>query len=122
MPDVSSADRILISGLRAVGRHGVLAQEQASAQPFEVDLELAVDLRAAGTTDELANTVDYGAISETVAAIVANESYALLERLATRIADACREDERVQLVTVTVKKLRPPIPVDVAHTAVRITR
>ena len=60
------ADRIELRGLRSVGTHGVLAEEQTRAQPFEVDLELEADLTAAGRSDDLADTVDYGVIIEAV--------------------------------------------------------
>ena len=80
-------DRILISGLRQMGVHGVLAEEQERAQPFGVELELLVDLRAAGQSDALADTVDYGAVCDAVRAVIADEHHQLLERLAERITD-----------------------------------
>ena len=49
-----------------MGVHGVLPEEQVRPQPFEVDVELLVDLRAAGASDDLADTVDYGAVSDAV--------------------------------------------------------
>ena len=89
------SDLILISGLQESGVHGVLPEERVSPQPFAVDIELSVDVSAAGLSDELDDTVDYGNISLEVARVVREESYFLLERLATRIAEVCREDERV---------------------------
>lgn len=115
-------DRIELRGLRLVGTHGVLPEEQSRAQPFEVDVDVFADLRAAGASDALDDTVDYGALSEAVARIVTTEHHALLERVAERIADAALADERVTSVTVTVRKLRPPIPLDIASTAVTVTR
>jgi dihydroneopterin aldolase len=116
-------DSILLRGLRVVGTHGVLAEEQARAQPFEVDVELTVDLGAASRSDDLDDTVDYGSAAGLVATIVGTERFALLERLAGRIADALlASDERIAAVGVTVTKLRPPVPVDLASAAVRVTR
>ena len=116
-------DRILLRGLRVVGTHGVLAEEQSRAQPFEVDLDLAADLALAGETDALGDTVDYGAVVAAVEMVVAGERHRLLERLATRIADDVRAlDDRITSVTVTVRKLRPPLPVDLASAGVTITR
>jgi dihydroneopterin aldolase len=115
-------DRILISGLRALGVHGVLPEEQVRPQPFEVDVELLVDATAAGASDELDDTVDYGAVCESVSRIVSSERYQLLERLATRIADVCREDPRVAGVVVEVRKLHPPVRALVDHVAVRVER
>jgi dihydroneopterin aldolase len=115
-------DQIQLRGLRVTGVHGVLAEERVRAQPFEVDLDLATDLRAAGRSDDVEDTVDYGAVSEQVAAVVSGERHALLERLAERIAETVLADERVTSVTVTLRKLRPPVPVDLASAGVRVVR
>ena len=115
-------DRILISGLRELGVHGVLPEEQVRPQPFEVDIELLVDVSAAGESDDLDETVDYGAVCEAVSRIVSSEQYRLLERLATRIAEACRADPRVVGVVVEVRKLHPPVRALLDHVAVRVER
>ena len=115
-------DRILISAIRQEGVHGVLPDERIRAQPFEVDVELSVDLRAAGASDDLADTVDYGALADAIRAIVADESYLLLERLAARIADACRADPRVTAAVVEVRKMQPPIEGAIGHVGVRVER
>ncbi|HEX2736603.1 MAG TPA: dihydroneopterin aldolase [Acidimicrobiia bacterium] len=113
-------DTIAIAGLRELGIHGVLPEEQARPQPFEVDVELRVDLSAAGESDRLDDTVDYSAVAEAVSRVVKSERYQLLERLATRIAEVCRADPRVKGVTVTVRKLHPPVRAMLDHVAVRI--
>ena len=115
-------DRILIAGLREMGVHGVLAEEQNRPQPFQVDLELLVDLAPAGTSDALDDTVDYGVLCDAVRRVVADEHYQLLERLAARIADVCREDSRVNGVVVEVRKLQPPIAGQIDYVGVRIER
>ena len=117
---MSAMDRIEIKGLRELGVHGVLPEEQTRPQPFEVDVELTVDARAAGESDELDDTVDYSAVAEAVSRVVSSERYALLERLATRIAEVCSVDDRVRSVSVTVRKLHPPVRAMVEYVAVRI--
>jgi dihydroneopterin aldolase len=112
---------IIVAGLRELGVHGVLPEEQGRPQPFEVDVELEVDLVTAGQSDELDATVDYAAVSEAVSRVVKNERYQLLERLATRIGEVCRTDERVSAVTVTIRKLHPPVRAMLDHVAVRVT-
>jgi dihydroneopterin aldolase len=113
---------IVIAGLRELGVHGVLPEEQSRPQPFEVDVELTVDFEAAGESDDLDDTVDYAAVAEAVSRVVSSERYQLLERLATRIAEVCSVDERVSAVTVTVRKLHPPVRAMVDHVAVRIEK
>ena len=115
-------DRIVVAGIRELGTHGVLPEEQTRPQPFEVDVELGVDLEKAGETDALEDTVDYAAVCEAVSRIVRTERYQLLERLASRIAEVCCADDRVQTVAVTVKKLNAPVGAMVDHVAVCIER
>ena len=120
----AAADRIELRGLRVVGTHGVLVEEQERAQPFEVDLDLDVDLRPAGVSDSLADTVDYGSVVDVVAATVSGtRSFALLEALAWRVADAVLDvDHRITGVTVVLRKLRPPLAVDIETVGVRVAR
>jgi dihydroneopterin aldolase len=115
-------DRIELRGLRAVGIHGLLPEEQLRAQPFEVDLDVELDLAPAGASDHLHDTLDYGELAAAVGRVVAGDRCALLERLAERIAEEVGADPRVKSVSVAVRKLRPPVPVDVASAGVRITR
>jgi dihydroneopterin aldolase len=115
-------DRILITGLRELGVHGVLPEEKTRPQPFEVDVELVLDLRAASESDDLDDTVDYGAVCEAISRVVSSERYDLLERLAARIAEVCVVDPRVDGVRVTVRKLHPPVRAMVEHVAVCIDR
>jgi len=117
-----TADRIEVRGLRLVGRHGLLPEERSRSQPFEIDLDLEVDLVAAGASDALADTADYGAVIGVAAAVLAGPPHDLLESLAAAIAAAVLADARVTSVTVAVRKLRPPVPYDVDSTGVRITR
>ncbi|MDQ1380125.1 MAG: 7,8-dihydroneopterin aldolase/epimerase/oxygenase [Actinomycetota bacterium] len=115
-------DRILISGLRELGVHGVLPEEQVRPQPFEVDVELVVDVTAAGASDDLEDTVDYSALCEAVRRVVSSEQYRLLERLATRIAEVCRADPRVVSAIIEVRKLNPPVRAMLDYVAVRVER
>jgi dihydroneopterin aldolase len=106
-----------------MGTHGALPEEQGRPQPFEVDVDMAVDLELSGRTDALADTVHYGEVSAAIAKVVTGEQHRLLERLATRVADdVLAVDARITCVTVTVRKLRPPLPVDLAAAAVTLTR
>ncbi len=64
------SDRIEIRGLRVLGTHGVLPEEQTRAQPFEIDLDLNLSTVAAAASDDLADTVDYSAVVDRVCAVV----------------------------------------------------
>jgi dihydroneopterin aldolase len=115
-------DTIELRGLVAVGYCGVLPEEQVRAQPLEVDVDIHVDLGAASRSDALEDTLDYGQACALVERVVVAERFALLERLAGRIAEVLLDDPRVDAVTVAVRKLRPPVPQQLATAGVRISR
>lgn len=115
-------DRIEINGLRVMTVIGVLPHEREAAQPLQVDLSLHVDLHDAGYSDELADTANYGAVTEAVADLARESKDLLLERLAHKIAEAVLTFDRVEAVDVLLTKLRPPIPEDVGASAVRLHR
>jgi 7,8-dihydroneopterin aldolase/epimerase/oxygenase len=101
------SDRIVLSAMRFEGRHGVTPEERAEAQPIEVDVELAMDLRAAGTEDELERTADYGRAYELVREVVETASFHLLEAIAEGIAhELLVAYPQVREITVRVRKMR----------------
>jgi len=115
-------DQIEISAIRTVAIVGALPHEREIPQPLQIDLTLDVDLGDAGQSDDLDDTVHYGWVADQVVAVVSESKDVLLERLAARVADEVLTFDRVEAVTVTLTKLRPPIAVDAASTAVRISR
>jgi dihydroneopterin aldolase / 2-amino-4-hydroxy-6-hydroxymethyldihydropteridine diphosphokinase len=115
-------DRIELRGIRAVGIIGVLTEERRRAQPFEIDLDIEMDLTEAGRSDDLKHTLNYGPPLDMVQRIVTEEGHELLERVAARIIEEVMIDARVDAVEVVVRKVRPPVPVDVDTTAVRLHR
>ena len=118
-----TGDRISLLGLRALGRHGVFDHERRDGQEFVVDAVLWLDTQAAAAADDLALTVDYGAVSARLAAIVSGEPVALIETLADRLADACLSaDQAVCEVEITVHKPQAPLPVPFRDVSVTIRR
>jgi dihydroneopterin aldolase len=116
------SDRISLTGLRVRGYHGVFDHERREGQEFLIDVGLDVDTAPAATSDDVAETVDYGMVAQQVAVIVAGEPVRLIETLAARIATACLADVRVSSVTVTVHKPHAPIPLTFDDAAVTIVR
>ena len=114
------SDRIELRGPRVLAVCGVLPEEKVRRQPL--DLDVYADLTAALTTDDLADTVDYGTLCALVACIADRESFDLMERFASRVAEDVLATSGVEAVTVAVRKLRPPVPEDLATSGVRIHR
>jgi dihydroneopterin aldolase/2-amino-4-hydroxy-6-hydroxymethyldihydropteridine diphosphokinase len=115
-------DTVEIRGLTVTTVVGVLPHEREIAQPLRIDLDLHVDLRDAGQSDELNDTANYGDVAERVAHEVRSSKDLLLERVAERVAELVLTIDRVEAVDVTITKLRPPIPEQLDTTAVRIHR
>lgn len=122
-PSALPWDRIELRGLRILARVGVLPIEREQDQPLEVDLDVVVDLRAAGASDDLADTVHYGAVCDAVERAVGAGHVALLERLAEVVAQAVLAvDPRIVAVDLAVRKLRPPVPQNLATSGVHVVR
>lgn len=118
-----TADRIELRRLRVLAHCGAGAEERATPQPLEIDLDMVADLAPAGRSDRLGDTVDYGAVCQAAVESATATPAALLEHLAERLAVAVLDgDPRVEAVTVAVRKLRPPVPHDLASAGVRIHR
>ncbi len=118
-----SPDRIELRGVRATGFHGVLPHEQDEGQEFVVDVVLGVPpMSAAARSDDLRDTVDYGAVAQAVVDVVTGPSKQLIESLAVAIAQRCLALGDVRSVQVSVHKPHAPIPVPFDDVAVTITR
>jgi 7,8-dihydroneopterin aldolase/epimerase/oxygenase len=104
------ADRIELRGLTVRGHHGVFEHERADGQDFVVDIIVWIDLADAATSDDLADTYDYGQLADRAAAIVAGPARNLVETVAAEIAEDVMNDRRVHAVEVTVHKPKAPIP------------
>lgn len=115
-------DLITITGIEVFAFHGVLASEKKNGQLFLVDVELSLDLTSAGASDALAETVDYDWLTQRIHDVVASERWDLIERVATRVAEAVLEDTRVEAVVATVHKPAAPIAVGFSDVSVTVRR
>jgi len=104
-------DRILLEGMVFHGHHGTLPAERELGQPFIVDVELRLSLRPAGLSDDLAQTVDYGAVHRRAREIVEGEPLNLTETVAERIAATIMEDHP-PVEAVRVKVAKPHVRLD----------
>jgi dihydroneopterin aldolase len=121
-PTEGGADRISLTGITALGHHGVFDFEREHGQQFVVDVSCTLDLSSAASTDDLSQTIDYAALAQAVAADIERDPLNLIEALAARIALTCLRYDAIQCVEVTVHKPQAPMPVDVADVAVTLTR
>jgi dihydroneopterin aldolase len=115
-------DRILLSGMRFSGHHGMTDAERSTPQPFEVEVELSMNLQAAGTEDDITKTVDYSRVFEICRELVEATTYKLLEAIAEGIAHEILMAFPVVEVAVRVRKLKVPVSGKISHAAVEIRR
>lgn len=115
-------DRIELRGLTVRGHHGVFEHERRDGQEFVVDITVWIDLDRAAASDDLTDTLDYGALAARVTDIVGGPARNLIETVAAEVADDVMGDERVHAVEVVVHKPQALIPLALNDVAVTIRR
>ena len=114
-------DVILLEGIQVPAALGVTAAERRVRRPVTLDLEVERDLRAAGRSDSIRQTIHYKRIFEIVEDVASNQEHKLVEALADRIARAVLAKFDADAVTVMVRKPTPIAGV-LKYAGVRITR
>jgi dihydroneopterin aldolase len=116
-------DKVIISGIRAIGFHGVFPEERSKGQSFVVDCELHLDLTSAIKSDDLRKTIDYSEVALLIREIIEGPPYNLIETVAGKIGEMLlKRYRKVQRVQVTVHKPEAPIPVEFLDVAVVVER
>ena len=115
-------DTVSLLNLVVYGYHGVSAEERVVSRPFEVDVEMRLDLRRAGESDDLDATVNYAEVGELVKQVNESGPFQLLEAFADRIAKQILSRYPVAEVTIRGRKPHPPVGLLVAAAQVEITR
>lgn len=104
-------DRIVVTGIRGFGFHGVLPEERIAGQEFIVDLEVTSNFARAAESDDVLNTVNYAELGRIAYEAIVGTPFNLIESLADVIAKNCLELNLVQTVCVTVHKPGAPLGV-----------
>jgi dihydroneopterin aldolase len=101
-------DKLFLEDVRFWAQHGLTKEEQSVGAWFSVDAELAVDLRPAALSDDVAATVDYGLVMQRIVEIGTSHRVNLLERLALLMSEAILREFDASEVRVRLRKLTPP--------------
>jgi 7,8-dihydroneopterin aldolase/epimerase/oxygenase len=115
-------DRITLSGVTAVGHHGVFDFERREGQPFVVDAVLHLDFAKAAESDDVRDTAHYGEVAQRITEWISGEPLNLIEGLAVRIAEGLLAEFRLQAVDITVHKPQAPIEVPFGDVSVSVHR
>ena len=114
-------DRIFLEGIQIPAALGTTAAERRMRRPVLLDLVVETDLRPAGQSDRIADTLHYERIFEIVQDVAGNREHRLVEALAERIAQAVLGEFAARAVTITVRKPKPIAGV-LDYAGVRIRR
>lgn len=118
-----TVDRIRLRAMEFYGYHGALPAERELGQRFVIDVEIALDLRPAGESDDLARTVSYAEVYGHVRAVAEGPACNLIEAVAERIAARIlHEYHGVDEVRVRVRKPAAPIKGTLEAAEVEIVR
>lgn len=116
-------DKIYLHKLAFYGYHGLFAEENKLGQRYFVDLVLEMDLRKAGESDQIEDSIDYGHVFEITKEIVEGKAYRLVEAVAEKVADSLLNTfDQLTACRVKVDKPDPPIPGHYQAVAVEIYR
>ena len=115
-------DRVTLTGLEVFAHHGVFDFEREQGQRFLIDVDAAVDLKAAASGDDLAATVHYGELAEAIVAAVAQDPVDLIETVAERVAHVTLGFSGVHSARITVHKPQAPIDAVFADVSVSVER
>lgn len=116
-------DKIYIRDLEVYAYHGVNSEEKAMGQRFLISLELSLDLREAGKSDDLNSTINYAELCHLVEEEFKSFKYDLIERAAEALAEfILLKYEKVEKVKVQLKKPWAPIGKPLKYAAVEIER
>jgi dihydroneopterin aldolase len=113
---------IRLHNMTFYGYHGISSAERQTGRRFEVDVELLADLNKPAKTDKLKDTVNYTEVYRTVEELVEQNSFALLETIAVRLANRILSRFKPREVTVRVRKKIPPVPGNLDHIEVEVKR
>ena len=115
-----AVDSIELLGLREFGHHGVLEHERINGQYFSVDATLGLSISHAAHTDDLADTVNYAEVADSIRARIAGEPVDLIEKLAELIATDCLAFPQVVFAKIRIHK--PDAPIEGEFDDVIVTR
>lgn len=116
------SDRIRLHEMAFYAHHGLSPEEQAAGQIFVVDVDVEADLHRAGHTDDIADTLDYRDLYARVRQVMTDERYRLLEAVAEAVAHRLLEVDRVEAVTVRVRKPHVKLGGPLGYAAVEVAR
>lgn len=115
-------DTLTLKNLFFEAYHGFYEEERQQGNRFEVDLTFTADLRRAGESDRLEDTIDYQKAADIVQEVMEGPSQKLIETLTKQIGDQLFESfPQADQLQVAVRKLSPPLNIETAYSETRMS-
>lgn len=97
-------DKIFIRDLAVRCIIGIYPEERREKQDIIINVEMHCDLKKAGRSDDLNDSVDYKSVKKSILRLVEKSGFQLIESLAENIADIALTHDKVQQVVVSIDK------------------
>ena len=97
-------DKVFIEGLEIEALIGIYDWERRIVQPLRFDLEMAFDNRVPAASDDIADTLDYKAVSKRLVEFVGQSGFGLVETLAERCAEIVIDEFKVDSLRLKLSK------------------
>lgn len=111
---------INIKDLKINACHGCFDEEKVNPQPFIFDCTLEYDFEKASLSDDLKDTLDYGAIMQTICDFATQNTFNLIETLCYRCASLIMQKYPVKSVDMTLRKPEAPVNLDFGDVSVNV--
>ncbi len=115
-------DKILLSECRFLCHVGATLAEQKKLQPMYVDIELYLNLKRAGQSDDLNDTINYSTVHAAIASLLSRTRFFLIEAMAEQITTRLLKEFPLKKITLRLKKPGALRKKNVAWAGVEITR
>lgn len=120
---MKNKDKIILSNLKFYAYHGVFAEEQEKGQNFFIDVEMFFNIKKAGNSDNLEDTIDYGKVYDIIKNINMHNKFKLIEKLAESISvEILSIFKEIEKIIVRVRKPDAPINGEFDWAGVEIER
>ncbi|SMO60695.1 dihydroneopterin aldolase [Fodinibius sediminis] len=115
-------DTLTLKSLSFKAFHGYYEEERQQGNHFEIDLVFRTNLRPAGKSDRLEDTIDYQKATDIVREVMEGPSQKLIETLTKHIGDRLfAAFPRAEQLEVAVRKLAPPLDIETTYSETRMS-
>jgi len=119
---LSMMDILRLNNIKFHAYHGCLPQERLVGNDYEIDVILRVDLKKAGNSDNLNDTINYAQVYQIVEKCM-QHPVNLIEHVAEKMAQEIgKQFSQIDSLDIHLRKLNPPVQGNIQSAEVMISR